>query len=165
MFLCCFRSWQVHFFWTNFVNRGAGFISLENLLFFAKTFSVRFWVTLGDTISILDSQINNTPHHERVFAQLLPKTDLFANALVSLYMLQTSFQRLLKRQGGKEAVWEYPFAVAGVNITFMIMQMLDLDASTWSKHFEPRCSSWLDIVTLTQLVTRVLWPKSPRKLN
>lgn len=47
-----------------------------------------------------------------------------------LYLLQTSFQRLLKKQGGKGAVWEYPFAVAGVNITFMIMQMLDLDAST-----------------------------------
>ncbi|CAH2065849.1 unnamed protein product [Thlaspi arvense] len=59
--------------------RGAGFISLENLLFFAKTFS-------------------------------------------------TSFQRLLKKQGGKRAAWEYPFAVAGVNITFMIMQMLDLEA-------------------------------------
>ncbi|GFZ21146.1 ELMO/CED-12 family protein [Actinidia rufa] len=58
--------------------RGAGFISLENLLFFAKTFS-------------------------------------------------TSFQHLLKKQGGKRAAWEYPFAVAGVNITFMIMQMLDLD--------------------------------------
>ncbi|KAL5549211.1 hypothetical protein UlMin_004442 [Ulmus minor] len=58
--------------------RGAGFISLENLLFFAKTFC-------------------------------------------------TSFQRLLKKQGGKRAAWEYPFAVAGVNITFMIMQMLDLD--------------------------------------
>ncbi|XP_023541043.1 ELMO domain-containing protein C-like isoform X2 [Cucurbita pepo subsp. pepo] len=60
--------------------RGAGFISLENLLFFAKTFS-------------------------------------------------TSFQRLLRKQGGKPAVWEYPFAVAGVNITFMLMQMLDLDVS------------------------------------
>ncbi|KAJ7957571.1 ELMO domain-containing A [Quillaja saponaria] len=60
--------------------RGAGFISLENLLFFAKTFS-------------------------------------------------TSFQCLLKKQGGKQVAWEYPFAVAGVNITFMIMQMLDLDAS------------------------------------
>ncbi|KAG8641626.1 hypothetical protein MANES_12G012400v8 [Manihot esculenta] len=59
--------------------RGAGFISLENLLFFAKTFSI-------------------------------------------------SFQRLLKKQGGKRSAWEYPFAVAGVNITFMIMQMLDLDA-------------------------------------
>ncbi|XP_022956718.1 ELMO domain-containing protein B isoform X2 [Cucurbita moschata] len=60
--------------------RGAGFISLENLLFFAKTFS-------------------------------------------------TSFQCLLRKQGGKPAVWEYPFAVAGVNITFMLMQMLDLDVS------------------------------------
>nr|GLL49609.1 ELMO domain-containing protein A isoform X2 [Ipomoea trifida] len=60
--------------------RGAGFISLENLLFFAKTFPA-------------------------------------------------SFQRLLKKQGGKRSAWEYPFAVAGVNITFMIMQMLDLDAN------------------------------------
>ncbi|KAK3040843.1 hypothetical protein RJ639_029187 [Escallonia herrerae] len=60
--------------------RGAGFICLENLLFFAKTFS-------------------------------------------------TSFQRLLNKQGGKRAAWEYPFAVAGVNITFMIMQMLNLDAT------------------------------------
>ncbi|CAF2138679.1 unnamed protein product [Brassica rapa] len=60
--------------------RGGGFISLENLLFFAKTFP-------------------------------------------------TSFQRLLNKQGGKRAAWEYPFAVAGVNITFMIMQMLDLEAS------------------------------------
>lgn len=59
--------------------RGAGFISLENLLFFAKTFS-------------------------------------------------TSFQQLLNKEGGKRSTWEYPFAVAGVNITFMIMQMLDLDA-------------------------------------
>lgn len=59
--------------------RGAGFISLENLLFFAKTFPM-------------------------------------------------SFQRLMKKQGGKQAAWEYPFAVAGVNITFMMMQMLDLDA-------------------------------------
>ncbi|KAF7124266.1 hypothetical protein RHSIM_Rhsim12G0026400 [Rhododendron simsii] len=60
--------------------RGAGFISLENLLFFAKTFS-------------------------------------------------TSFQRLLNKQGGKRSAWEYPFAVAGVNITYMIMQMLDLNAA------------------------------------
>ncbi|KAF7109255.1 hypothetical protein CFC21_109551 [Triticum aestivum] len=59
--------------------RGAGFISLENLLFFAKTFSA-------------------------------------------------SFQRLLQKQSGNRATWEYPFAVAGVNITFMIMQMLDLQS-------------------------------------
>ncbi|KAL8156933.1 hypothetical protein AgCh_001874 [Apium graveolens] len=60
--------------------RGAGFISLENLLFFAKTFS-------------------------------------------------KTFQNLLKKQGGKRATWEYPFAVAGVNITFMIMQMLELHST------------------------------------
>lgn len=57
--------------------RGAGFISLENLLFFAKTY---------------------------------PK----------------SFQCLLQKQKGNRATWEYPFAVAGVNITFMLIQMLDL---------------------------------------
>lgn len=60
--------------------RGAGFISLENLLFFAKTFSV-------------------------------------------------SFQQLLRKQGARGAAWEYPFAVAGVNITFMLMKLLDLDAT------------------------------------
>ncbi|MCL7030505.1 hypothetical protein MKW94_017220 [Papaver nudicaule] len=60
--------------------RGAGFISLENLLFFAKTFPI-------------------------------------------------SFQHLLNKQGGKRATWEYPFAAAGVNITFMIMQMLDLEST------------------------------------
>ncbi|XP_011621522.1 ELMO domain-containing protein A isoform X2 [Amborella trichopoda] len=59
--------------------RGGGFISLENLLFFAKTF---------------------------------PK----------------SFQDLLRKQDGNRAMWEYPFAVAGVNITFMLIQMLDLQA-------------------------------------
>ncbi|KAF3787638.1 ELMO domain-containing protein A [Nymphaea thermarum] len=57
--------------------RGGGFISLENLLFFAKTY---------------------------------PKC----------------FQDLLRKQDGDRAMWEYPFAVAGVNITFMLIQMLDL---------------------------------------
>ncbi|KAK1419967.1 hypothetical protein QVD17_29432 [Tagetes erecta] len=60
--------------------RGAGFISLENLLFFAKTFSI-------------------------------------------------SFQCLIRKQGLKDAAWEYPFAVAGLNITFMLMKMLDLDSN------------------------------------
>lgn len=60
--------------------RGAGFISLENLLFFAKTFSI-------------------------------------------------SFQHLMRKQGARGAAWEYPFAVAGVNITFMLMKMLDLDTT------------------------------------
>ncbi|GKB94964.1 ELMO domain-containing protein C isoform X2 [Tanacetum coccineum] len=60
--------------------RGAGFISLENLLFFAKTFSI-------------------------------------------------SFQHLIRKQGARGAAWEYPFAVAGLNITFMLVKMLDLDAT------------------------------------
>ncbi|KAM7476247.1 hypothetical protein LguiB_023490 [Lonicera macranthoides] len=59
--------------------RGGGFISLENLLYFATNF---------------------------------PK----------------SFQDLLRKQEGDRAMWEYPFAVAGVNITFMLIQMLDLEA-------------------------------------
>ncbi|CAL9081292.1 unnamed protein product [Musa textilis] len=60
--------------------RGGGFISLENLLFFARNY---------------------------------PK----------------SFQDLLGKQDGDRALWEYPFAVAGVNITFMLIQMLDLQAA------------------------------------
>ncbi|KAF5197975.1 Elmo domain-containing protein a [Thalictrum thalictroides] len=59
--------------------RGGGFISLENLLFFARTY---------------------------------PK----------------AFQDLLQKREGDRALWEYPFAVAGVNITFMLIQMLDLEA-------------------------------------
>ncbi|GFP91013.1 elmo domain-containing protein a, partial [Phtheirospermum japonicum] len=59
--------------------RGGGFISLENLLYFARNF---------------------------------PK----------------SFQDLLRKQEGNRALWEYPFAVGGVNITFMLIQMLDLEA-------------------------------------
>ncbi|PIN22797.1 hypothetical protein CDL12_04492 [Handroanthus impetiginosus] len=59
--------------------RGGGFISLENLLYFARSF---------------------------------PK----------------SFQDLLRKREGDRALWEYPFAVAGVNITFMLIQILDLEA-------------------------------------
>ncbi|KAK9065443.1 hypothetical protein SSX86_014842 [Deinandra increscens subsp. villosa] len=59
--------------------RGGGFISLENLLYFARNF-------------------------------------------------QKSFQDLLRKQEGDRSMWEYPFAIAGVNITFMLIQMLDLGA-------------------------------------
>ncbi|KAK6920394.1 ELMO domain [Dillenia turbinata] len=33
-----------------------------------------------------------------------------------------------RKQEGDRSMWEYPFAVAGVNITFMLVQMLDLEA-------------------------------------
>ncbi|KAH9706554.1 ELMO domain-containing protein [Citrus sinensis] len=59
--------------------RGGGFISLENLIFFAKKYP-------------------------------------------------DSFQRLLHKQDGTRAEWEYPFAVAGINISFMLIQMLDLQS-------------------------------------
>ncbi|PKA65615.1 hypothetical protein AXF42_Ash020545 [Apostasia shenzhenica] len=61
--------------------RGGGFISLENLIFFAKKYP-------------------------------------------------DSFQSLLHKKEGKRAEWEYPFAVAGINISFMLAQMLDLQSGT-----------------------------------
>uniref|UniRef100_A0A7N2M3X4 ELMO domain-containing protein n=1 Tax=Quercus lobata TaxID=97700 RepID=A0A7N2M3X4_QUELO len=42
--------------------------------------------------------------------------------------LLESFQRLLHKQDGTRAEWEYPFAVAGINISFMLAQMLDLQS-------------------------------------
>ncbi|KAG7960285.1 hypothetical protein I3843_10G115800 [Carya illinoinensis] len=59
--------------------RGGGFISLENLIFFAQKYP-------------------------------------------------ESFQRLLHKQDGTRAEWEYPFAVAGINISFLLAQMLDLQS-------------------------------------
>ncbi|XP_020095184.1 ELMO domain-containing protein C isoform X2 [Ananas comosus] len=59
--------------------RGCGFVSLENLLFLARTYPA-------------------------------------------------SFQRLLFKQEGVRATWEYPFAVAGVNVSFMLIQMLELNS-------------------------------------
>lgn len=42
--------------------------------------------------------------------------------------MQKSFKDLLWKQEGDRSAWEYPFAEAGVNITFMLIQMLDLEA-------------------------------------
>ncbi|KAG8372260.1 hypothetical protein BUALT_Bualt12G0047900 [Buddleja alternifolia] len=59
--------------------RGGGFISLENLIFFAKTYP-------------------------------------------------DAFQNLLHKRDGDRSDWEYPFAVAGINISFMLVQMLDIQS-------------------------------------
>ncbi|KAK1426979.1 hypothetical protein QVD17_15661 [Tagetes erecta] len=59
--------------------RGGGFISLENLIFFARTYP-------------------------------------------------EAFQNLLNKKEGNRAEWEYPFAVAGINISFMLVQMLDIQS-------------------------------------
>ena len=42
--------------------------------------------------------------------------------------MKASFRRLLFKQGGQRAAWEYPFAVAGINVSFMLIQMLDLQS-------------------------------------
>ncbi|KAF5764547.1 putative ELMO domain-containing protein [Helianthus annuus] len=73
--------------------RTCGFISLENLLFFAKTFP-------------------------------------------------NAFRRLVLKQRGKMATWEYPFAVAGVNVSFMLTQMLEL------YQVKPRCHTCINFVKI-----------------
>lgn len=40
--------------------------------------------------------------------------------------MKASFHRLLLKKDGTRDKWEYPFAVAGINISFMLIQMLDL---------------------------------------
>ncbi|KAL0346084.1 UNVERIFIED_CONTAM: hypothetical protein Sradi_4439700 [Sesamum radiatum] len=41
---------------------------------------------------------------------------------------QEAFQDLLHKRDGKRSEWEYPFAVAGINVSFMLVQMLDLQS-------------------------------------
>ncbi|KEH17885.1 ELMO domain-containing protein B isoform X2 [Medicago truncatula] len=64
-----------------------------------------------------------------------PSTDFRGGGFISLENFlffarnfPKSFQDLLWKREGDRSVWEYPFAVAGVNITFMLVQMLDLEA-------------------------------------
>lgn len=65
-----------------------------------------------------------------------PSTDFRGGGFISLENLlyfcrnfPKSFLELLCKKNGDRALWEYPFAVAGVNITFMLIQMLDLQAA------------------------------------
>ncbi|KAL5728472.1 hypothetical protein ACHQM5_001550 [Ranunculus cassubicifolius] len=76
-----------------------------------------------------------------------PSTDFRGGGLISVQNLlyfartfQKSFEGLLLKQEGERSMWEYPFAVAGVNITFMLIQMLDLEA------VKPR--NWIGVVFL-----------------
>lgn len=56
--------------------------------------------------------------------------------------MQKSFQQLLRKQVGDRSVWEYPFAVAGVNITFMLIQMLDFEPGLLSSPFNSLVVLW-----------------------
>ncbi|KAL5053944.1 hypothetical protein RYX36_034626, partial [Vicia faba] len=52
---------------------------------------------------------------------------------------------LLLKKDGDRATWEYPFAVVGINTSFMLIQMLDLYSEcdkkkiTFSNHFSTDC--------------------------
>ncbi|KAF3789622.1 ELMO domain-containing protein A [Nymphaea thermarum] len=64
-----------------------------------------------------------------------PSTDFRGGGYISLENLiffaqkyPDSFQNLLHKKEGRRSDWEYPFAVAGVNVSFMLVQMLDLQS-------------------------------------
>ncbi|KAF9587416.1 hypothetical protein IFM89_002145 [Coptis chinensis] len=50
--------------------------------------------------------------------------------------------RLLFKQEGKRAKWEYPFAVAGINVSFMLTQMLDLYSA------KPKCLPGINFIKI-----------------
>ncbi|RCV45034.1 hypothetical protein SEVIR_9G424900v4 [Setaria viridis] len=65
-----------------------------------------------------------------------PSTDFRGGGLISLENLiffarnyAKSFQMLLNKVQGQRSDWEYPFAVAGINTSFMLIQMLDLQST------------------------------------
>lgn len=51
--------------------------------------------------------------------------------------LKATFNRLLLKQGGERSKWEYPFAVAGINVSFMLIQMLDLQSGVSNDAVSP----------------------------
>jgi len=62
-----------------------------------------------------------------------PSTDFRGGGYISLENLlflaanyPALFRRLLHKENGKRSEWEYPFAVAGLNVTFMLISLLDL---------------------------------------
>lgn len=68
-----------------------------------------------------------------VFEGMDPATDfrgggfLSLQCLCDLYRLDSDlFRRLMFKTEGKRTLWEYPFAIAGVNITFTLIDMLHL---------------------------------------
>ncbi|KAH1226396.1 ELMO domain-containing protein A [Glycine max] len=58
--------------------------------------------------------------------EVLP--DTFFAFLLDPNSPRKPFQDLLRKHEGDLSVWEYSFVVVGVNITFMLIQMLDLEA-------------------------------------
>ena len=62
-----------------------------------------------------------------------PATDFRSAGLISLqhliYLAQMHkpvFTKLMLKQDGTRSEWEYPFAVGGVNVSFMLTELLQL---------------------------------------
>jgi hypothetical protein len=53
---------------------------------------------------------------------------LMVACVVGPTIKQASFKRLMLKQQGMRTTWEYPFAVAGVNISYMLIQLLELNS-------------------------------------
>ena len=70
---------------------------------------------------------------------------------------------MLHKQDGTRAEWEYPFAVAGINISFMLAQMLDLQSGNMNfsnddctllithNRYTEKCSNCNECLTIKQL--------------
>ncbi|XP_042063463.1 ELMO domain-containing protein A-like isoform X2 [Salvia splendens] len=103
--------------------RGCGFLSLENLLYFAQNYPVCVFYA---------------------------SDDLFAVGYITLATwfstntknLKVAFSRVRQKQSGERSEWEYPFAVAGINVSFMLTQMLDLHSEM------PKCLPGFNFVRL-----------------
>ncbi|CAN6892874.1 unnamed protein product, partial [Brassica oleracea var. botrytis] len=67
------------------------------------------------------------------------------NLLFSARVYPVCFRRLLLKQRGDRAQWEYPFAVAGINISFMLIQMLDLQNAP-----KPKCIPGMNFLKLLE---------------
>ncbi|GFY98082.1 ELMO/CED-12 family protein [Actinidia rufa] len=92
--------------------RGGGYVSLENLIFFAK-----FYLVMD-----LDGHIMEL---QRLVVKYCPLG--YGTSSKGSEVLD-AFQSLLHKRDGSRAEWEYPFAVAGINLSFMLVQMLDLQS-------------------------------------
>lgn len=65
-----------------------------------------------------------------------PATDFRSGGLLSLQNLvwfaknrRETYDSLLKKKNGTRSAWEYPFAAAGVNVTFALVDLLELRAT------------------------------------
>ena len=118
------------------LRRGCGFISLENLLFFARTYPVRHLTFFLLKRIIFVIILSPCVFDVFVISELIWKEELLIFTNYVKFKIKASFRRLLFKQDGKRATWEYPFAVAGINVSFMLIQMLDLYSGIQRVHVQ-----------------------------